>query len=678
MNILCKRIFRITLIALIWTTGVAAKVRPDTLMIRRIYNYPLTVDTTGLHNSYTYSYRRHTINVEKRNFTLLAVPSMYFIAHGNNRKYISEAYDKITFSDLRQFNTQRIISLTTIPHHHKTMPTLLKYLTPQIYNETIIENHLLSPFNRQNHVFYRYKVTFLLNGTARVSFNPRQDNTQLICGTALVDYATGRVIEMTFSGEYDMINFTLHLIMGKKEQKSLLPEKCELDCKFKFIGNLTRAKYLAYYGLPKILPDSIVDSDDIALIKQVRPDTLSSEEQAIYDRDNEIAARKSTETVKKKKKSKLKTILWDIIGDHLVNRIKSSFGDKNQGYIRINPIANPLYMGYSHRRGFTYKFNIRGSYNFSDNSELWARVKAGYSFKQHQFYMRVPIIYYYNKHHNGFLQIEFNNGDRITNTSVSDHIEDNDTTKDYKPHLNTFKDMSLRVVNNYDISDKFGFQVGFILHRRTALNKVAFERAGLTYNYRSFAPVIELEYRPLGWKGPILTMDYERSIRGGRRDNTAYERWEIDGQYIRNMGRLQRLSLRLGTGFYTWKDHNSYFLDFANFRENNIPGGWNDEWSGEFELLNSKWYNESEYYVRANVTYESPLLIASRLPWVGRFIETERIYASALSVKRLHPYFELGYGFTTRLFSVGLFAANKNGKFSGFGCKFGLELFRHW
>ena len=272
-------------------------------MIRRIYNYPLTVDTTGLHNSYTYSYRRHTINVEKRNFTLLAVPSMYFIAHGNNRKYISEAYDKITFSDLRQFNTQRIIALTTIPHHHKTMPTLLKYLTPQIYNETIIENHLLSPFNRQNHVFYRYKVTFLLNGTARVSFNPRQDNTQLICGTALVDYATGRVIEMTFSGEYDMINFTLHLIMGKKEQKSLLPEKCELDCKFKFIGNLTRAKYLAYYGLPKILPDSIVDSDDIALIKQVRPDTLSSEEQAIYDRDNEIAARKSTETVKKKRAS---------------------------------------------------------------------------------------------------------------------------------------------------------------------------------------------------------------------------------------------------------------------------------------------------------------------------------------------------------------------------------------
>ena len=678
MSIQCKRIFGITLVALIWVIGMAAKIRPDTLMIRRIYNYPQTVDTTGLYHSYTYSYRRHTIHVRKRNFTLLAVPSMYFIAHGDNRKYISEAYDKITFNGQRQFNTQRMITLTTIPHHRKTMPTLLKYLTPQIYNETIIENHLLSPFNRHNHVFYRYKVTFLLNGTARVSFKPRQNNTQLIRGMALVDYATGRVNEMTFSGEYDMINFTLHLIMGETKRKSLLPEKCELSCNFKFIGNLTEAKYIAYYGLPKILPDSIVDSDDIALMKQVRPDTLDHEEQTIYDQYYEMAARKSAAPVVEKKKNKLKTIFWDIIGDHLVNRIKSNFGDKDQGYIRINPIANPLYMGYSHRRGITYKFNIRSSYNFSDNSELWGVFKAGYSFKQHQFYMRVPMIYYYNKHHNGFLQLEFNNGDRINNTSVSDHIEDNDRTKDYKPHLNTFKDMSLRVVNNYDVSDKFGFQIGFILHRRTALNKAAFEQAGLTFRYRSFAPVVELEYRPFGWKGPILTLDYERSIRGSRQENTAYERWEIDGQYIRNMSRLQCLSLRLGTGFYTWKDHNSCFLDFANFRENNIPGGWNDEWSGEFELLSSKWYNESKYYVRANATYESPLLITSRLPWVGHFIETERIYISALSVKQLHPYFELGYGFTTRLFSVGMFVANRNGKFSGFGCRFGLELFRHW
>ena len=136
--------------------------------------------------------------------------------------------------------------------------------------------------------------------------------------------------------------------------------------------------------------------------------------------------------------------------------------------------------------------------------------------------------------------------------------------------------------------------------------------------------------------------------------------------------------MRVGAGFYTHKDDGAYFLDYTNFRDENIPGGWNDEWTGEFELLDRNWYNASEHYVRANLTYESPLLAMSWLPLVGRYIEMERIYVSALTVKHLHPYIECGYGFTTRLFSVALFLANKNGKFDGVGARLGFELFRQW
>lgn len=66
--------------------------------------------------------------------------------------------------------------------------------------------------------------------------------------------------------------------------------------------------------------------------------------------------------------------------------------------------------------------------------------------------------------------------------------------------------------------------------------------------------------------------------------------------------------MRLGTGFYTNKDRDAYFLNYEKFRENNLPGGWNDDTNGEFELLRGDTYNMSEYYVRANLTYESPLL----------------------------------------------------------------------
>ncbi len=56
----------------------------------------------------------------------------------------------------------------------------------------------------------------------------------------------------------------------------------------------------------------------------------------------------------------------------------------------------------------------------------------------------------------------------------------------------------------------------------------------------------------------------------------------------------------------------------------------------------------------------------------------ERIYISSLMAKDIHPYTELGYGFTNRLFTIGLFVATINGQYDGMGCRFSLELFRDW
>ena len=136
--------------------------------------------------------------------------------------------------------------------------------------------------------------------------------------------------------------------------------------------------------------------------------------------------------------------------------------------------------------------------------------------------------------------------------------------------------------------------------------------------------------------------------------------------------------MRLGAGIYSRRAKGERFLDFTNFRDNNMPGGWNDDWSGEFELLRSEWYNSSLYYVRANTTYESPLLIISRLPLLGHFIEMERLYFGAVMAKEMKPYIELGYGLTTRLVSLGAFVGNKNGHFERVGVRFGFELFRKW
>uniref|UniRef100_A0AB33J7V2 DUF5686 family protein n=1 Tax=Prevotella sp. GTC17259 TaxID=3236795 RepID=A0AB33J7V2_9BACT len=666
----------IILLALL-SANAFAKAHPDTLLLHRVFTFSATIDTTNVEPDTSYAYTKYSLNVKRRNFVLLAVPTMYAIAHGTNRKYVGETFEKITSHHIEKYATEKILDVTTVPHHRRSMSTVLKYLTPKIYQETMVGDNLLSPFNYHNRKYYRYFISFMRNGTARLNFRPRLKNTQLVRGQALINIETGRVIKTLIQGEYDMVRFTLNATMNQNGAHVLAPKNVILTCRFSFLGNETDGNFHANYGLNPALPDSITDSHDYQLMDHLRPFPLTDEEREIY---SVYFNKTSTRNDQPKRINPLKKILWDVIGDNVLNRIKSTYGKSNQGYFRMNPILNPLYMGYDNRRGFIYKFDVRTSYEFDSNKEFYIRFKSGYSFKRHQFYFKLPTYFYYNKRRNGYIEMLLENGNWIRNELIEKdiNIEKKDSALDTYSRAPYFKDMHLNIKNNYDINQYVSFQVGLSAHKRSAIEKKRYEIAGLPSKYISVAPFLEIQWRPKAWKGPFITLDYERGIKNFLGGDINYERWELDMQWIKRLTRLQSLQMRFGTGLYTKREKPAYFLDFENFRENNLPGGWNDDWSGEFELLSSYIYNVSKWYVRTNCTYESPLLFISRLPWIGHFIEMERIYFSSLCVKDIHPYTETGYGFTTRLFSIGLFVSNENGRFKDFGCKFGFELFRHW
>lgn len=652
-------------------------------LLHRIHTYGATIDTSDVSSSVSYAYTRATLRVEKRNAILKLVPSAYVVTRGKEREYVSEAYDKIKINGLADYNIQQLMRLTTIPHRKHPIPNFGRYLTPDIYGETIVGNSLLSPFHPNNFKFYTYKIYDNADGIISLRFKPKRKNTQLVDGSAKVDQLTGRIISTNFQGEFDMIRFWLSMTMNRFGFSSLFPAKCEGLFLFRFMGNRVSSHYKSYFGLPKVISDTI-DNDKIPMLMDiVRPDTLNELEKAIYRRKTEKQRQDSINAAQdtlKHKKNWVKNILWDAIGDNVLNRIKSNFGMNNRGYVRLNPILNPLYMGYDHRRGVTYKIDVRASYQLNDNSELSGRFKGGYSFKQKRFYYRIPVYYYFNRRRNGFLRFETGNGSHIGNNPLQEDIIKNTINAQSLVDvdlINDFKQSDYRLELNYDINPYFGFSVGALYQRMVAVNKSVFKALGWTDTYSSFAPKFEVQVRPWGWTGPIFTADYDRAIKSILKTNSEYERMELNAEYIHKINKLQSLQMRVGGGFYTMRGHRTYFLNYENFRENNIPGGWNDDWSGEFELLNSDTYNTSDYYVRANMTYESPLLILSWLPWIGKFMEMERIYVSALNVETIHPYIELGYGFTTRAFSMGIFGSNGHGNRT-FGVKFGIELFRRW
>jgi hypothetical protein len=70
--------------------------------------------------------------------------------------------------------------------------------------------------------------------------------------------------------------------------------------------------------------------------------------------------------------------------------------------------------------------------------------------------------------------------------------------------------------------------------------------------------------------------------------------------------------------------------------------------------------------------------VGTWLPLLGRIIEKERLYFSALSIDNTRPYYELGYGFSTRFVSLGLFTSFLSSEFQRFDVKFTFELFRRW
>ena len=696
---------RTFLFALLVTFAMSCKgwadLHEDSVILLRVFDYQK--------NQFEYAqgyetnvYVKHHFNVKRRNFVLWAVPSMHSVARGR-RTFLSEQYCRFKFNGTDDYEVNRQAIYTTIPHNRSTMPTLLEFITPNFHRPTIYGDHILSPFHRENRVYYKYSVVKIYSYLARIYFRPRfVNNTQLVNGKALVDVSTGRIIQVEMTGEFDMIHFSTQAMQGSNTAPYIMPRLTKTDIEFRFLGNRITSHFEAVFDCPVTLPDTLDVRGDRHLIDSIRPFSLTPEEAAVYAAYDTTANTDTTATAEatdttattgpptldphssssisaKPAHSSSRQFDWDDLGENLLRPLKTR---TDRAYLRLSPIINPQYLSYSHRKGLSYKMRLRSSFTLTDKLELRFDPTVGYNFKFRKFYYTVPLRLDYNPRREAFVNLIWGNGNRISNGTVLDEIksEQGDLPELDLKNLDSFDDMYLRVLNSIKLARWFTLETGLVFHQRKAVNARAMLQYGKPGEYRSLAPTLSFKLRPLK-HGPLLTIDYERGLKSRREDqgyaNLEYERWEGDISMKHRMSRLQTLNLRFGGGLYTRKDRN-YFMVYENFRDNNLPEGWDDDWTGNFQLLSSRLYNASNYYVRGNISYESPLLVASLVPIVGRYVERERAYVSSLLLQDTTPYTELGYGFTCRYFSVGAFASFFGLKFEEVGAKFTFELFRRW
>ena len=653
--------------------GICFAQDAESTVMNRVWNYyrNFTQPVAGLHQNV---YMRYSFSAERRNPTLFLVPTMYVIAKGE-RQYIGESYGKMVFRDIDDYDLHRQVVCGTIRHQRMAMPALLESMTPRLYDTTIYPEHLLSPFNRNNRTYYRYKVHVAVGGLAVVHFTPRSVNTQLVSGHAVVDISTGRLQSVQFSGEFDMISFKVDALMNTQNPQLPLPERCSTTASFRFLGNRISSHFLTVYNCPETLPDSLDEKNDRQLMSQLRPVPLTPEDQHIYQQHDEKQRQEQLReaadtTAVSKDWDWVKDVGWNIIGDNLINGHKASAGPLT---MRVSPLLNPLYLGYSQSNGISYRLNLGLRYSWNTHRYLTLDPKLGYNFKQRQFYYTIPLRMTYNPKRNGYAEIKWGNGNHINNAALEDdfHRAMGDSID-----MPNYKDEYFQVSNNVVAFDWLEIGTALVYHRRSSITPGLMHEAGLKPVFRSFAPSLTLRFTPWS-KGPTLTANYERALKDVFQSNLDYERWEFDAAYLYRMKSMRYLNMRAGGGFYTQRNSN-YFVDFTNFRDNNLPTGWEDDWSGQFQLLRSSWYNASNYYVRGHLSYDSPMMMLYRLPLVGRYIETERIYVSALSIAHTRPYFELGYGFSNRYLSAALFTSLLNYKPQKIGFKVTIQIFNRW
>jgi hypothetical protein len=617
-------------------------------------------------------YFRYNFTTERRNPTLFVIPSMYAIARGD-KQYVGEAYGKMKYRDVGEFDMTRQVVCGTIPHNQTVMATMQHYLTPALYDVALYKDHLLSPFHRQNRFYYSYRVTMTDSTTAIITFRPHLRNTQLVRGLAMADINTGRLKFVSFSANFDMISVTVTVEIGDDSQ-SILPKRCLTDGKFRFVGNKINASIVADFNCNTSLPDSINDRDDRDMMATLRPMPLRKNEMDIYQHYDETHKPDTTQVDETsdtlQHKRRVDEIVWDFIDDNIFSSLEANAGPAS---VRMSPLINPQYLSYSKSKGVSYRLNIGARYAWNTHRYLSLNPQLGYNFKQRLFYFTAPLRMTYNPKRNGYAELTWANGNRINSGALVDMIKQR-MGSDYE--VPEFKDRYVQAINNIQVFDWLEISSGVVYHVRKSTNRLLMRELNLPEEYSSFAPLMTVHLSP--WtNGPMLTANYEWGLKGVLGTNLSYARWEFDAAYKRKLRSLRQMNFRVGTGFYTTRN-TDFFIDFTNFRDNNLPTGWDDEWAGQFQMLDSRLYNESNYYVRGHFSYDSPLLMLSWMPLLGRAIEKERIYVSVLSIEHTRPYYEIGYGFTNRMFSAAVFGAVLGRKFQEIGCKFTLELFKRW
>lgn len=695
---------------------VSAQKQYDTdSLLQRVYNYTAThqLEQTGFTSDI---YVQHYLRTKRRGVIMRYMPGALHLERGN-REYFGESFSSYQYLPPAQVYKKDIATFSTMPYVKKPRDRWIGRYSMSIYEPNLFTDYILSPFNACNRKFYKYIYQYSYQSMGRliahIDVVPRIWNTQLVHGNADIDVQSGRVSLFSFQFFYGWARLHVTGEMGETGNASLLPKKISLVSRMKLLGNKLEERFDATvnYDFNKTLKldadDSLKYRDryDMTAMCQLRVDTTHMQrslsffeknrpvklmpfQQAIY---REAAQRKQTD--KDSLKTDYKEQRRELAEDFFLDSHTLHLG--GNGKVKLPPILTPAMVEWSKREGFSLRTRLAFHFDISPKQQLQYTPRIGYNFKQKQVYWKCPLLYRFLPQYDGYLKIEAAGGDHIYNSKQADDVRKQFAgIAHYDSLLTIFNSYNFHYYRDNRLLAEFCFQPvvglkcfsGLRFHQRKMIqwNKIA-ENTSMLHTLKSFAPCFRIEwtpglyyyrenYRPVPLRSawPTFMVDYERSLRAID-PHTKYERIEFDAAYQLKLHALRALYFRAGGGFYTQRGENC-FLDYENFRNNYMPAISENDFIGQFQLLDNHWYNESDYYFRMSGSYESPMMLFSRIKYLTRIVEREYLFCNLLTVSSLKFYSEFGYGISMPLLNLAAFASFAGKKQTAFGCKIAIHL----
>ncbi len=634
------------------------------------------------------AYVRFCRNAERRNMFLKLLPGMSNLPKGKSEQF-GESLASFLYEEGKGWSVNEYAYFSTDGGEHANSERQLKNNSFYIYDPTLFSNLILSPFNKRNARFYRYKIVNEVKGTSanlvRLNVTPRFDNMQLVKGEFVVELTTGIVKELDLYFRRDLLKVQLQGTMSRAEKWQLLPEDVRIATTFSLFRNTLYSfndTHLTY------AEDSLlyVSSDTLCIERleyfdSVRPLPLPEDFQRAYKGKATEGGDTAAARVNRFNRRFPKFVPW----------AESFFMDKRQfkmgerGNVYLPAIITPSMVEWSKSKGLSLRTKVRFNWNFEKGKFLNIEPQVGYNFKQKYCYWDVPLQVNVYPERNVLLGFSMGNGNRIHNSDQTEALLDKyKDVVSYDSLVNNIKKFNFNLYRDFYVRGKISVEPvkHLILSTEARFHKRvmedwndAFAASGMLQVIRSFAPSFSVEWTP-NRRMPTFLFDYERGVQLAR-SNSKYEKIEFSARHKLQFYALRALYLRFGAGGYTSRA-NSYFVDYENFRSGYLPKDWRDEVAWEFQLLNERLYNASRYYVKLSTVYESPMLLISRIPHITKVVQRERIYVNLLCSQIVTPYAELGYGITTRTFDLGCFMSAASGGSYGFGCKISFRLFEDW